>query len=55
MNQYLTDQFFDDKFKKEFEMPAVSEPLTLNLDYPDGATIEFKIDAQEGDDPDKLK
>ena len=54
LNNYLASDFFNDKFKKEFEVPAVGEPILLDLNYPDGAIVSFKIESQAGDDLEKL-
>ena len=33
LNDYLAGDYFNDKFKKEFEVPAVGEPISLDLGF----------------------
>lgn len=54
LNDYLAGDYFNDKFKKEFEVPAVGEPISLDLGFIDGAVVQFKIEPQAGDDLEKL-
>lgn len=50
LNDFLESEVFDDKFKKEYEVPAIAEPIVLDLNYQDGAIVSFKIEPQAGDD-----
>ena len=54
LNNYLASDTFTESFQKVYEVPAVGEPLRLDLNYQDGAKVSFKIEAQANDDLEKL-
>lgn len=54
MNNYLSGDFFADKFSKELFVPAIGEPISLDLGFLGGAKVQFSIQAQDGDDQEKL-
>ena len=54
LNNYLASDVFTESFQKQYEVPAVGEPLRLDLNYQDGAKVSFKIEAQANDDLEKL-